>query len=41
MIHSLASDLKFEKLDSEAAYLRCFPDPILSRKCKANIQILD
>ena len=41
MTHSLTSDLKFEKRNSEAAYLKCFPDSTLSRKSKANMQILD
>ena len=34
MAHSLISDLTFEKPNSEAAYMKYFSDPILSRKSK-------
>ena len=43
MTEKIFCKIYFEELNSEAAYMKNFPDPVenLIRKSKANLQILD
>ena len=41
MADKIICKFNFKKRDSEAAYLRSFSDPTLTRKSKAKMQILD